>query len=100
MQTLNNENRTLRDELQRLSEECEKLTSENSSIKVKYSPSIYALSLTPSNPLLIERERVIEPFNFLKQEELTRFCGPEALANFEKGNAAPPAQSRGGEGKD
>ncbi|XP_031743232.1 G-box-binding factor 1 isoform X2 [Cucumis sativus] len=66
VQTLNNENRTLRDELQRLSEECEKLTSENSSIK----------------------------------EELTRFCGPEALANFEKGNAAPPAQSRGGEGKD
>lgn len=30
---LNNENRTLRDELQRLSEECEKVTSENQSIK-------------------------------------------------------------------
>ncbi|XP_022963001.1 G-box-binding factor 1-like [Cucurbita moschata] len=64
VQTLNNENRTLRDELQRLSEECEKLTSENSSIK----------------------------------EELTRFCGPEALAKFEKGTAATPAvQSRGGD---
>lgn len=33
METLSNENRTLRDELQRLSEECEKLTSENKSIK-------------------------------------------------------------------
>ncbi|KAH6797103.1 G-box binding factor 1 [Perilla frutescens var. hirtella] len=33
VETLSNENRTLRDELQRLSEECEKLTSENSSIK-------------------------------------------------------------------
>lgn len=31
---LNNENRTLRDELQRLSAECEKLTSENNYIKV------------------------------------------------------------------
>lgn len=45
-------------------------------------------------------DRVIELFNLLKQEELTRFCGPEALANFEKGIAAAPAQSRGGEGKD
>ncbi|KAL0332510.1 UNVERIFIED_CONTAM: G-box-binding factor 1 [Sesamum calycinum] len=33
VETLGNENRTLRDELQRLSEECEKLTSENNSIK-------------------------------------------------------------------
>lgn len=33
VETLSNENRTLRDELQRLSEECEKLTSENKSIK-------------------------------------------------------------------
>ncbi|KZV14713.1 G-box-binding factor 1 [Dorcoceras hygrometricum] len=33
VETLNNENRTLRDELQRLSEECEKLTSENNAIK-------------------------------------------------------------------
>ncbi|XP_073149846.1 G-box-binding factor 1 [Henckelia pumila] len=33
VETLSNENRTLRDELQRLSEECEKLTSENSVIK-------------------------------------------------------------------
>lgn len=33
VETLNNENRTLRDELQRLSEECEKITSENNSIK-------------------------------------------------------------------
>ncbi|GMH06475.1 hypothetical protein Nepgr_008315 [Nepenthes gracilis] len=33
VETLNNENRSLRDELQRLSEECEKLTSENNSIK-------------------------------------------------------------------
>ncbi|KAL0462098.1 UNVERIFIED_CONTAM: G-box-binding factor 1 [Sesamum latifolium] len=33
VETLSNENHTLRDELQRLSEECEKLTSENNSIK-------------------------------------------------------------------
>ncbi|PON36326.1 Basic-leucine zipper transcription factor [Parasponia andersonii] len=33
VETLSNENRTLRDELQKLSEECEKLTSENGSIK-------------------------------------------------------------------
>lgn len=33
VETLSNENRTLRDELQRLSEECEKLTSENNTIK-------------------------------------------------------------------
>ncbi|KAK9265731.1 hypothetical protein L1049_025325 [Liquidambar formosana] len=33
VETLNNENRSLRDELQRLSEECDKLTSENNSIK-------------------------------------------------------------------
>ncbi|KAM7516278.1 hypothetical protein LguiA_005861 [Lonicera macranthoides] len=33
VETLSNDNRSLRDELQRLSEECKKLTSENSSIK-------------------------------------------------------------------
>jgi plant G-box-binding factor len=33
VESLSNENHTLKDELQRLSEECEKLTSENSSIK-------------------------------------------------------------------
>ncbi|KAF3439048.1 hypothetical protein FNV43_RR17323 [Rhamnella rubrinervis] len=33
VESLNNENSSLRDELQKLSEECEKLTSENSSIK-------------------------------------------------------------------
>uniref|UniRef100_A0A5B7AK06 Putative G-box-binding factor 1-like isoform X1 n=1 Tax=Davidia involucrata TaxID=16924 RepID=A0A5B7AK06_DAVIN len=33
VETLSNENHTLRDELQRLSEECEKITSENNSIK-------------------------------------------------------------------
>nr|XP_043606088.1 G-box-binding factor 1 isoform X2 [Erigeron canadensis] len=33
VETLNNENHSLRDELRRLSEECEKLTSENNSIK-------------------------------------------------------------------
>ncbi|XP_054823749.1 G-box-binding factor 1 [Prosopis cineraria] len=33
VETLGNENRTLREELQRLSEECENLTSENNSIK-------------------------------------------------------------------
>ncbi|KAI3451730.1 hypothetical protein Pfo_008395 [Paulownia fortunei] len=33
VETLSNENHTLRDELQRLSKECEKLTSENNSIK-------------------------------------------------------------------
>ncbi|XP_057481760.1 LOW QUALITY PROTEIN: G-box-binding factor 1-like [Actinidia eriantha] len=33
VETLTNENHTLRDELRRLSEECEKLTSENNSIK-------------------------------------------------------------------
>ncbi|XP_068654773.1 G-box-binding factor 1 [Aristolochia californica] len=35
--TLSNENRSLRDELQRLAEECEKLTSENSSIRDQLS---------------------------------------------------------------
>jgi len=34
VETLNSENRSLREELQRLSEECVKLTSENDSIKV------------------------------------------------------------------
>lgn len=34
VENLSNENRALRDEMQRLSEECENLTSENSSIKV------------------------------------------------------------------
>ncbi|MFS8028715.1 putative transcription factor bZIP family [Helianthus anomalus] len=33
VETLNNENHSLRDELQRLSEECGKLTAENDSIK-------------------------------------------------------------------
>ncbi|KAL1810122.1 hypothetical protein ACET3Z_027112 [Daucus carota] len=33
VETLNNENRSLRDELKRLSEECEKVTSENNTIK-------------------------------------------------------------------
>lgn len=38
METLNNENRSLRDELKRLSEECEKVTSENNTIKVFQCP--------------------------------------------------------------
>ncbi|KAF4380633.1 hypothetical protein F8388_016987 [Cannabis sativa] len=37
VETLSNENRSLRDELQKLSEECQKLTSENGSIKEELS---------------------------------------------------------------
>ncbi|KAK4784223.1 hypothetical protein SAY86_018591, partial [Trapa natans] len=58
VETLSNENRTLREEMQRLSEECEKLSSENSSIK----------------------------------EELTRLCGPEAVAALEQNSAASQPQ--------
>ncbi|XP_056170787.1 G-box-binding factor 1 isoform X3 [Syzygium oleosum] len=62
VETLSNENRTLRDELHRLSEECEKLTSENSAVK----------------------------------EELTRICGPDAVANLEH-NSTSVLQSHGSE---
>ncbi|KAI3412353.1 uncharacterized protein J3R85_017481 [Psidium guajava] len=62
VETLSNENRTLRDELHRLSEECEKLTSENSAIK----------------------------------EELTRLCGPDAVANLEQ-NSTSVLKSQGSE---
>ncbi|KAF7828826.1 G-box-binding factor 1 [Senna tora] len=50
VETLGNENRTLREELQRLSEECENLTSENNSIKFivyyAYSGFISRLNVT------------------------------------------------------
>lgn len=45
VESLSNENRSLRDELQKLSEDCEKVTSENSSIKVSLTFSCSFLSL-------------------------------------------------------
>lgn len=50
METLNNENRSLRDELKRLSEECEKVTSENNTIKVFQCPFSF-LCKTPDSRL-------------------------------------------------
>lgn len=61
MESLANENSNLRDELQRLSEECEKLSSENGSIKVwKLTPFVvYSVSLHVVTACLLL------PFNYL-----------------------------------
>lgn len=44
VESLGNENRSLREELQKVSEECEKLTSENNSIKVNSLTGHFAFS--------------------------------------------------------
>lgn len=82
-----NENSTLREEMQRLSEECEKLSSENSSIKVLYSYTSWALQVLYSSSITV---------NFCslgKQEELTRLCGPEAVAALEQNSTAGQSQA-------
>ncbi|KAL4306304.1 G-box-binding factor [Arachis hypogaea] len=60
---LGNESQTLREELQRVSEECEKLTAENNSIKIMSSNNTFAVNS--------------------QQEKLERLCGPEAVASLE-----------------
>ncbi|KAK4360555.1 hypothetical protein RND71_019507 [Anisodus tanguticus] len=79
VEILGNENHGLKEELRKLSEECEKLTSENNSIKYLSIPFLpWAVSCLyrapPRTELLID---------VTKLEELTRLCAPEAVSKLE-----------------
>lgn len=82
VQLLTTKNCTLREELQRLSQECERLTSENSSIKVSSSHILWPLKV------LCSFNTAVNFYSLGKQEELTRLHGPEVIAALEQEDSA------------
>ncbi|KAI7740957.1 hypothetical protein M8C21_006868, partial [Ambrosia artemisiifolia] len=73
VEVLSNENHALKDELQRLSEECKKLTSENDSLKICI---------------------IVNDSMLLEQGKLTKVCEPEAVPNVD-----PQLKSQANEGQ-
>lgn len=101
VESLSGENRGLRDELQRLSEECEKLTSENNSIK---ACSLFFFLFSHGRVMLQQqytyrcnvecddyKTRVFCSISMyilmVMQEELTKLLGPDAVSKLENGKS-------------